>query len=163
MRWGIGAAAGGRLWLALGVESHRVYCSSASAFGWVDRGVVEAGVGNIWGPRLRRHHAHVAAAGEESDGDEDAVVTSSVRCDGARIVRGPLGREETRTHRTVRKKEGVVEAHVGWRLRGGATRERAQSTRKTDFLFHRVFCNRCYLTHKALILMYANTNMTEPM
>ena len=72
MRWGIGAAAGGRLWLALGVESHRVYCSSASAFGWVDRGVVvDRGAGTR--ARVRGGSATSGAMGEEARAGSSAA------------------------------------------------------------------------------------------
>jgi len=42
VRWGIGVAAGGRLWLALGIESHRVYWASRTALLRPSGGSIEA-------------------------------------------------------------------------------------------------------------------------
>jgi hypothetical protein len=71
---GSGSRLGGRVWLAL--RACVLGESNSSALG----GSIEAWGLEYTGPRLRRHHARVAAAGEESDGDGDVVVGAMRRC-----------------------------------------------------------------------------------
>ena len=90
MRWGIGVAAGGRLWLALGIESHRVYWASRTALLRPSGGSIEA-----WG-LIEERARERECGGRERD----------LGSDGRGGARGELRRRRGNRHiRDLRKKQ----------------------------------------------------------